>query len=172
VAAWAAVTTRPRRGFALEPARAERENPSDLGQVLAQVERRRPRRGNDPVRVDRRAHVGQASDVFRPVPHRVVRHVDDVVAPADAVRQDGGDARHRVRAAIDDAVEVDEQQQTTEKGRHGTEIVPARARRPISFFATSDSRWLRPTATIAAAARPSQRGIALGRNDRDSGSER
>ena len=67
---------------------------------------------------------GQPRDVVGPIVHRVVRHVDDVVAPGRAVRQDFRDAGYWLLAAIDDAVEIDEQQQTHPP------IVPPRSHAP------------------------------------------
>ena len=58
-----------------------------------------------------RAHRRESRLVVGPVVHRVVRDVDDVVATGRAIGQDRGDARHGVRAAIDDAVEIDQQQE-------------------------------------------------------------
>jgi hypothetical protein len=51
--------------------------------------------------------------------HRVVRDVDDVVAPSRAVGQDRGDAGNGIGSSIDDTVEVDEQQQTHALDRSG-----------------------------------------------------
>ena len=58
--------------------------------------------------------------VVGPVVHRVVGDVDDVVAARRPIGQHRGDARHRVGAAIDDAIEVDQEEEA-----HGP-IVAAR----------------------------------------------
>jgi hypothetical protein len=55
-------------------------------------------------------------DVVGPIVHRVVRHVDDGIASRGALRQQVGDARHGIRAAVHDAVEVDQQEEA-----HGAE---------------------------------------------------
>ena len=96
--------------LALEPAGTDHEHAPDVGQVLAQVERGRARRADDPIRADRRAHPGQPGHVVGPVVHRVVRDVHDVVAARRPIGQHGGDAGHRLGAAIDDAVEIDEEE--------------------------------------------------------------
>ena len=62
--------------------------------MVAEVQGGRPRRGDDPVRGDRRAHRGETGDVVGPVVHRVVRDVHDVVD----LRPPGRRARRRPRA--------------------------------------------------------------------------
>ena len=81
------------------------------GSCSAEVERGGPCRRDDRVRADRRAHRCEPGLVVGPVVHRVVRDVDDVVAARGAIRQHGGHARDRVRAAVDDAVEVDQEEE-------------------------------------------------------------
>ena len=81
------------------------------GSWLRDVERRRPGRRHDPVGGDRRAHRREAGHVVGAVVHRVVRDVDDVVAAGRPVGEDRGDARDGLGAAIDDAVEVDQEEQ-------------------------------------------------------------
>ena len=56
------------------------------GSCSREVERRRPRGGDDAIRRDRGAHRRQAGHVVGPVVHRVVRDVDDVVAGAQRER--------------------------------------------------------------------------------------
>ena len=97
--------------LALEAAGAEHQHAPDRRVVLAQVERRRARGRHDRVGRDRRAHRREPGLVVGPVVHRVVGHVDDVVATGRAIGKDRGDARHRLRAAVDDAIEVDEEEE-------------------------------------------------------------
>ena len=108
--------------LALQAARAEDQHAPDARLVVDEVERRGPRGRDDRVGRDRRAHGGEAGHVVGAVVHRVVRDVDDVVAAGGPVGEDGGHARHGVGAAIDDAVEVDEEEQA-----HAAD----RSRRPI-----------------------------------------
>ena len=112
VAACAAVTTSQPdvAQLALEAAGADDEHAPDPGLVVAQIERGRAGRRDDSV--GRRPGAPMPAsrvDVVDPVVHRVVRDVHDVVAGLDARREDRGHARHRFRAAVDDAVEIDEQ---------------------------------------------------------------
>ncbi len=96
--------------------------------MVAQVERRRARRGHDLVGRHRGAHPGDPLDVLLAVPHRVVRHVDDVVAEVGARRQDRGDPGHGIRAAIEDAIEVDKEEQAC--GGHRARMLPGRGCAP------------------------------------------
>jgi hypothetical protein len=95
----------------VQPARADRQDAPDLGVVLLQVQGGRPGRAHDAIQRDRRAELGQPRHVVRAVVHRVVRDVDDVVARRGARGQDVRDARDRVGAPIDDAIEIDEEQE-------------------------------------------------------------
>ena len=104
--------------------------------MLAQVGGGRAGRGDDRLGRDRGAHRGEPGLVVGPVVHRVVGHVDDVVARGRAIGQDRGDARHRLRAAIDDAVEIDEQEEAHR---------PDRSRAPAGAYDGADAP--RPTAT-------------------------
>ena len=61
-------------------------------------------------RVGRRAHPAQAIQVLGTVPARVVGRVDDLVAGRDARAEQLGHARDRLRAAVDDAIEIDDEQ--------------------------------------------------------------
>ena len=79
--------------------------------MVAQVERRRARGRHDRVGRDRAAHRRQPGLVVGPVVHRVVGDVDDVVATGRAIGKDRGDARDRIGAAVDDAIEIDEQEE-------------------------------------------------------------
>ncbi len=127
--------------LALETAPAEDQHAPDLGIVVAQVERRRARRRHDRVRRDRAAHRRQPGLVVGPVVHRVVGHVDDVVATGRAIGKDRGDARHRIGAAVDDAVEIDEQEEA-----HGP-IVAGRLGAAYDWLdaaARSRTRWPPP----------------------------
>ena len=96
--------------LALEAAGAKDEDAADLRVVLAQVGRRRARRRDDRVGRDRAAHRRETRLVVGPVMHRVVRHVDDVIAPRRAIGEDGGDACNGVGPAVDDTIEIDEQE--------------------------------------------------------------
>ena len=66
--------------------------------------------GDDHRRIGGRAHRAQAFHVVAPVPARVVGGVDDLVAGSPASGQQLGHAGHGDRAAIDDAVEIDDEQ--------------------------------------------------------------
>ena len=55
--------------------------------------------------------LGEAGDVVGAVVHRVVGDVDHVVAGVRARHQHGRDAGHGIVAAIDDAVEIDQEEQ-------------------------------------------------------------
>jgi len=59
--------------------------------------------------------------------HRVIRDVDDVIAPAGARSKHGSDPRHGFGAAVDDTVEIDEKQQTHEADRSRRFGPPLRA---------------------------------------------
>ena len=96
--------------LAFEAARAEDQDAPDLRIVLAEIERGRARGGNDRLGRDRRAHRGQTRLVLGPVMHRVVGHVDDVVATCRAIGEHRGDARNGVSAAVHDAIEVDQEE--------------------------------------------------------------
>jgi hypothetical protein len=98
--------------LAFEAARAEDQHAPDALLVVGDVERRRAGRRHDGVGRDRRAHRRQTGDVVGSIVHRVVGHVDHVVTAGGAVGQDGGHTGNGIRAAIDDAVEVDEQEES------------------------------------------------------------
>ena len=123
--------------LSLETARAQGEDATDVRLVIREVERRGPRRRHDAIRLDRTAHGREAGDVLGAIPHRVVRHVDDVIAEGRPRREHRGHSGHRIRAAVDDPVEVDEQEEAGRGGCHGDRIVagptgvssPALARR-------------------------------------------
>ena len=89
-----------------------------------EVQGRRPGSADDTIRRDRRPELGQPGDVVGAVVHRVVRDVDDVVARRRAPREDGGDARDGIVAAVHDAVEVDEEEES-----HGSMLGPSAAPR-------------------------------------------
>ena len=95
----------------VEPASAHGEHAAHLGMAFPEVQRGRPRRADDTVRGDGRAELGQPAHVVGAVVHRVVRHVDDVVAGRCARGEDGRHAGHRIRAAVDDPVEIDQEEQ-------------------------------------------------------------
>src|SRR5260221_11264392 len=61
--------------------------------------------------MDRRTHGRQSRLVVGAVMHRVVGDVDHVVAAAGPIGKHGGDTRDRLVAAIDDAIEVDQQKE-------------------------------------------------------------
>ena len=96
--------------LALQAACAHDEDPLNRGLVLAQVQSRGPGRTDDTVRRDGRAHALEPCHVRRAVEHRVVRHVDDVVAAGDPIGEHGRDARHGIGSAVDDAVKIDQQE--------------------------------------------------------------
>ena len=78
--------------------------------MLDEVEGRRPRRAHDPIGADRRAHRREAGHVVRPVVHRVVGDVHDVVARGDPLGEEGRDAGDGIDAPVEDTVEVDEEE--------------------------------------------------------------
>ncbi len=88
--------------------------------MVDDVEGGRSRRGDDGLGRDRQAHRREPRHVVGAVVHRVVRHVDDVVAEGRSRREDRGHARNGIGASIDDTVEVDEQEE------HHRPIVAAR----------------------------------------------
>ena len=94
----------------IQPRRADGQDPADARLALGEVERRRPWRADDPVGRHRRAHRGQPGHVVGPVVHRVVGDVDDVVAGGGPLGEERGDAGDGIGAAIDDAVEIDEEE--------------------------------------------------------------
>ena len=96
--------------LALEPGGPDREDAADARHVVADVQRARPRGRDDPVGADRRAVRGQPRQVVGVVVHRVVRDVDDVVARRPARRERLRDPRHRLRRAVHDAIEIDEEE--------------------------------------------------------------
>jgi hypothetical protein len=96
--------------LALETAGPENQHPPYVGLLIAQVERRGPRRADDPIGADGTAHRPETRHVIGAVVHRVVRDVDDVVALGRPVGEDGRDTRHGVSATVDDAVEIDEEE--------------------------------------------------------------
>ncbi len=91
--------------------RADRQDAPDLWVALLEVEGRGPWCAHDSIGRHRRAEVRQAPHVVGPVVHRVVGDVDDVVAQRRSGGEDGGNARDGILAAIDDAIEVDEQEE-------------------------------------------------------------
>ena len=103
----------------------------------------RPGRADDPFRADRGAHRGQAIDVVRPVVHRVVRDVDDVVAQRGARGEHRRDPGHRRRAAVDHAVEVDQKQ-------HRRIVAAVDRAHPRSYHRDPDGP-ARPTTTHSSA---------------------
>jgi hypothetical protein len=84
---------------------------ADLRMALLEVQRGRARSADDPVRRHGRAQLGEARDVVGAVVHRVVRHVDDVVPGRGARGEHSRDAGDGIRPAIDDPVEVHEEEQ-------------------------------------------------------------
>ena len=94
--------------FALEASGAHHEHTPDAVEA-GQVERGRPRRADDAVGGHGRAHRLEPRHVVGPVVHGVVRHVDHRVPGRGASGQDRRDSGNRRRAAVDDAVEVDEE---------------------------------------------------------------
>ena len=118
--------------------------------MVAEVERRRSRRTTRPVRRRPARPSRRAGLVVGPVVHRVVGDVDDVVAAGGPVGQDCRHAGHGVRAAIDDAVEVDEEQQThaADRSRASSRAydgLDARPRpRPARRHRSDAHRWDEP----------------------------
>ena len=89
---------------------AERQDTARSGRLLGQPQGRCPGRADHSFGADRSTHRGQPRDVVGPVVHRVVGHVDDVVAEGCPRRQHSRDPGYRRAAAIDDAVEVDQEE--------------------------------------------------------------
>ena len=121
---------RPRSRRRSPTSRSSRSSPLAAEDQHAPDARARGRAGRAPSRarttrpvsgVTGAAHRREPGLVVGPVVHRVVGHVDDVVAAGRAIGKDRGDARDGIGAAIDDAVEVDEQEEA-----HG----PDRSRAP------------------------------------------
>ena len=97
--------------LALQPARRRRRGPAGSRPRASPGGAPWPAPTRRPIGRDRRAHRREPGHVVGAVVHRVVRHVHHVVAAGDAVGEDRGDAGHGVGAAIDDTVEVDEEEQ-------------------------------------------------------------
>ena len=87
---------------------ANHEGAPDRRLQVVQVQCRRAGRRQDSIRRYRRAHTLQARNVVRAVPHRVIGHVDDVVAGSRTGSQNGRNAGHRLGATVDDTIEVHE----------------------------------------------------------------
>src|SRR5207244_3952949 len=73
---------------------------------------------------DGRTHPGDPLDVILAVPHRIVRDVHDIVAAGRAGREDRGDSGYGLQAAVEDAIEVDEEEQAG--GGHQWRMLPGR----------------------------------------------
>ena len=124
--------------LALEAAGADDEDAQhgrgDLG--AAEIERGRPGRADDAVGRHRGSHAAEPRDVVGPEVHRVVRHVHHGVAAGGAIGQGRGHAGHGRRAAIDDAVEVDEEQHAPDRSPCGRgpyhQLMPRRSTDPLA----------------------------------------
>ncbi len=67
-------------------------------------------RGQDALRAGRSAHAQEPFVVFRAVPARVIGDIDDDVAGGLAPGEQLRHAGHRLRAAVDDTIQVDEKE--------------------------------------------------------------
>ncbi len=89
---------------------AEDERPAGRAGQVRQRQGGAAGRGQDALRAGRRPHAQQPLAVLRAVPARVVGDIDDDVAggftPAEQLRHAG----HRLGAAIDDTIQVDEKE--------------------------------------------------------------
>ena len=95
-----------------------------------------------------RAHRGEAGLVVGPVVHRVVGDVHDVVATDGAIGKDRRDAGHGIAAAVDDTVEIDQQEETHR---------PIVAGRSAAAYDGADAGPLRPRPARRHAAPPDRR---------------
>ena len=89
---------------------AEDEGPPRRTGQVCQRQGGPPGRGQDTVRVRRRSHAQQPLEVLRAVPARVVGDIDDDVAGRLAPGEELGHARHRLRATVDDTIQIDEKE--------------------------------------------------------------
>ena len=115
-------TSRSSRSSPLAP---DRQHPPDLWHLLAHVDGARAGGRDDAIAPRRRAVALEPRQVVAVVVHRVVGDVDDVVAERRASRERGADPGDALGRAIDDAIEIDEEE-------HGAMLPSGHARNPAA----------------------------------------